>query len=269
METKIEPAPVAPAIERALVEGDLSGLTAEQRAVYYSRVCESLGLNPLTRPFQYLRLNGKLTLYATRDAADQLRRVRGITITGLEVQRIDDLYVVVASGRDSSGREDRATGAVAIAGLRGEALANAMMRAETKAKRRLTLSLAGLGWSDETEIASIPDAEPVPTPSLAERVAQRVEAISAPVVAEIAAKPEEPAEQPGPEPEAAAPEPLSYAGLYERLGRATARGATRELVYEVCDSLGLPRRISALTDEERGRVWAALDARLAPAAEEE
>jgi hypothetical protein len=41
--------------------------------------------------------------------------------------------------------------------LKGDALANALMKAETKAKRRVTLSLAGLGWLDETEIASIPD----------------------------------------------------------------------------------------------------------------
>jgi len=31
------------------------------------------------------------------------------------------------------------------------------MKAETKAKRRVTLSLAGLGWLDETEISDIPD----------------------------------------------------------------------------------------------------------------
>jgi hypothetical protein len=30
------------------------------------------------------------------------------------------------------------------------------MRAETKAKRRVTLSIAGLGWLDETELATIP-----------------------------------------------------------------------------------------------------------------
>jgi len=35
------------------------------------------------------------------------------------------------------------------------------MKAVTKAKRRLTLSLCGLGWLDETEIETIPDAKPV------------------------------------------------------------------------------------------------------------
>jgi hypothetical protein len=41
---------------------------------------------------------------------------------------------------------------VSIKGLSGEALANATMKAETKAKRRLTLSLVGLGFLDESEI---------------------------------------------------------------------------------------------------------------------
>jgi hypothetical protein len=39
--------------------------------------------------------------------------------------------------------------------------ANAMMKAETKAKRRLTLSLAGLGWMDETEVDTDPNAHRV------------------------------------------------------------------------------------------------------------
>src|SRR5574343_296815 len=36
-----------------------------------------------------------------------------------------------------------------------------MMKAETKAKRRVTLSICGLGMLDETETATIQDAKPV------------------------------------------------------------------------------------------------------------
>ena len=49
-------------MEKALLTGDLSKMTSTERLQYYSRVCESLGLNPLTRPFDYITLNGKLTL---------------------------------------------------------------------------------------------------------------------------------------------------------------------------------------------------------------
>ncbi|MFM1889700.1 MAG: hypothetical protein RLZZ565_457, partial [Planctomycetota bacterium] len=63
----------ATTIEQVLISGDLSRLTAEQRNIYYKSVCDSLGLNPLTRPFDYITLNGKLTLYARKDCTDQLR----------------------------------------------------------------------------------------------------------------------------------------------------------------------------------------------------
>jgi len=45
--------------------------------------------------------------------------------------------------------------------LKPDDRAHAVMKAETKAKRRVTLSLIGLGWLDESEIESIPDARPV------------------------------------------------------------------------------------------------------------
>jgi hypothetical protein len=49
-------------MESVLLGGDLSKLSPAQRVVYYQRVCESIGLNPLTKPFDYINLNGKLTL---------------------------------------------------------------------------------------------------------------------------------------------------------------------------------------------------------------
>jgi hypothetical protein len=56
---------------------------------------------------------------------------------------------------------DAATGAVSIGTLKGEAKANAIMKAETKAKRRVTLSISGMGWTDESEVDSIPSAKHV------------------------------------------------------------------------------------------------------------
>src|SRR5882724_10453900 len=74
--------PVSPEIlEQVLIGGDLSGLTEGQHLAYYRAVCQSLGLNPLSKPFEYLWLNGKLWLYALRDCADQLRRLHGISIS--------------------------------------------------------------------------------------------------------------------------------------------------------------------------------------------
>lgn len=152
----------AEVLERVVIEGDLAALSPQERVTYYAKVCESLGLNPMTKPFEYIRLNNKLTLYAKRDATDQLRRIHGVSveITGREMYG-DNIYVVTARARDSQGRTDEAIGAVSIAGLKGDALANALMKAETKAKRRVTLSICGLGWLDETEVSTVPDAEAV------------------------------------------------------------------------------------------------------------
>ena len=146
-------------LEKVLVQGDLSKLTPAERLQYYKKTCETLGLNPFTKPFDYIVLNGKLTLYARRDATEQLRKLNGISIKITSREQIGDLYIVQAQATDKDGRCDESIGAVSIAGLKGDALANAMMKAETKAKRRVTLSLSGLGWLDESEIETIPDAK--------------------------------------------------------------------------------------------------------------
>jgi hypothetical protein len=143
-------------LEQVLIGGDLSQLTEAQRLAYYRAVCQSLGLNPLSKPFEYLWLNGKLRLYALRDCADQLRRLHGISIYIVNRERLGDIYIVTARAKDKTGREDESTGAVALGTLKGDALANALMKAETKAKRRVTLPLAGLGWLDETELETVP-----------------------------------------------------------------------------------------------------------------
>jgi hypothetical protein len=154
-------------LEQVVVGGDLSRLTPADRLQYYKAVCESVGLNPLTRPFDYLTLSGRLVLYAKKDATDQLRKIHGVSITGLENKMMPgDLYVVTASAKDRDGRVDAATGAVYIGKAIGEVAANLLMKAETKAKRRVTLSLCGLGMLDESEIDSIQGAvvgEPSPT----------------------------------------------------------------------------------------------------------
>ncbi len=150
-------------IESVVITGDLSKLSPEQRLSYYKSVCSSLGLNPLTKPFDYITLNGRLTLYARKDAADQLRKLHDVSITRLERERIDSIYTVTAYAQDKSGRTDSSIGAVNIEGLKGDALANAVMKAETKSKRRVTLSICGLGMLDETELETIKEyTEEVP-----------------------------------------------------------------------------------------------------------
>lgn len=151
--------PEQSAIESIVINGDLKTLTPEQRVAYYGKVCDALGLNNMTQPFSYLTLNGKLVLYANKSCTEQLRKLYGVSITivSREHLRDDGLYVVTA--RSSIGdRTDESIGAVNLKGKSGDDLANALMKAETKAKRRATLSICGLAMLDESEVDSIPGA---------------------------------------------------------------------------------------------------------------
>jgi hypothetical protein len=148
-------------LERIISVGDLAQLTPAERNAFYLKVCESLGLNPYTRPFDYLRLKDrdgtKLTLYARKDCADQLRKIHNVSIK-LVTGRDGDVFRSKATAKLPDGREDEDIGSVFVKGLGGEFLCNAEMKAVTKSKRRVTLSICGLGFLDETEVESIDGA---------------------------------------------------------------------------------------------------------------
>lgn len=176
----------AETLELVLAKGDLSQLTAAQRLEYYTRVCKTLGLNPLTRPFRYMNFQGQTLLYATKDCTDQLRSLRKVNVRIVDKTLDGDLFMVTAQAKLPDGRSDEDVGAVSLTRLYGDQRANAIMRAMTKAKRRVTLSLCGLGLLDESELESMNGAQtfdaeeapppPVPMPRVepaAERYAQQ------------------------------------------------------------------------------------------------
>lgn len=150
--------PLPEAIEKALISGDLSGLTPEHRVMYYNRTCDSVGLNPLTKPFDYIKnkQTQALGLYANKNCGEQLRKIHNISLTITNREKIDSTYIVTARATMPNGRTDESTGAVDLRGLNGEYLANALMKCETKAKRRVTLSVVGLGMLDESEVTDNP-----------------------------------------------------------------------------------------------------------------
>jgi hypothetical protein len=163
---RLSPAKAAEIMEAVIARGDLAQLTAEERGKYYVRVCDSVGLNPMTRPLEYLVLNGKMVLYARKDATDQLRSLYKVSVAEITEREHEGVWIVSAKVADADGRTDCAIGAVDIKGLSGMALANALMKAETKAKRRATLSLCGLGFLDETEVEDIPAKADAPIANL-------------------------------------------------------------------------------------------------------
>lgn len=145
-------------MEAVVVNNDLAKMSSADRWTYYCNLCKSLNLNPLTRPFQLLNLSGKLSMYATKDCTEQLRKLHGVSLEVVSREEDGGVILVTCKATDASGRTDESIGAVACEGLRGEAKANAFMKAETKAKRRVTLSICGLGVIDESEVSSIPGA---------------------------------------------------------------------------------------------------------------
>ena len=143
-----------------ILQGDLSKLSAGDKVRYYNGYCERMGLDPYTKPFDLLRLNGKEILYCTRSGTQQLNKLHKVshTITSRDTNAEAGVYIVTSKATLPDGRCTESIGAVNIAGLKGEMYANAIMKAETKAKRRATLDLLGLGVIDESEAESIPNA---------------------------------------------------------------------------------------------------------------
>jgi hypothetical protein len=176
-------------LERVLLTGDLSGLKSEDRVLYYKAVCDSVGLNPLTKPFDYLELDDgkggkKLVLYTKKDCTDQLRTIHAVSVKIVAREVIEGVFVVTSQASKPDGRTDEAIGAVPLikelgewkrsqnnkpyfqgtgeyVALPPEARANAIMKAETKSKRRVTLSICGLGLMDESEIETVKGAHPL------------------------------------------------------------------------------------------------------------
>ena len=146
-------------VAQLILAGDLSKLNATDRVAYYRGYCDRIGLDPFTKPFDILRLNGKEILYLTRSGAQQLNKLHGVShqITAREVIA-GEVYQVTARATLPDGRHTESIGAVSVAGMKGENYCNAIMKAETKAKRRSTLDLLGLGILSEEEAVGMPGA---------------------------------------------------------------------------------------------------------------
>lgn len=147
-------------LQKVVADGDLSKLNDREKWVYYVMTCESAGLDPASTPFSYMKLQGKLTLYAPKKCTDMLVAANKLAVEIVDRKVLESLKIfeVHAKVVFPDGRHVEDFAAVPLAGLQGEALANAMMKGVTKAKRRTVLSACGLGMLDETEVETIPGA---------------------------------------------------------------------------------------------------------------
>jgi len=112
-------------IEQLLAVNDLSVLTSAQRVKLIKMLCESLGLNPLTRPLQFVEFKSadgdgnseakkKLSIYATKECTEQLRKIHGVSVEDLKREVVENICIVTAYVQDKTGRKDTSTGAVPL-----------------------------------------------------------------------------------------------------------------------------------------------------------
>jgi hypothetical protein len=152
-------------ITNIVLNGDISALSNIQRVEYYNLLCKQFELNPAFKPFDILVLNGKTVLYPNKNCAEQLRDKRQVSIIREDKEYNDKLniYTVTVYGKDKFGKEDIASASITlskcdkstgykITKMNEIEISNQMMKCETKAKRRLTFSICGLGMYDEDQM---------------------------------------------------------------------------------------------------------------------
>ena len=155
-------------LSAVILNGDLSKLNSEQKVEYIVSLCQRVGLDPATQPFKLLKLQGKEIAYADRSCAAQLNKLHNLAHQITATEQCADFIMMTDRCSDPSGRFTEEVGAVPLAGLKGEALTNALMKCRTKAMRRSTLTHVGLGMLDESETETIPGAVPLPLPVIAD-----------------------------------------------------------------------------------------------------
>lgn len=168
---------------KAVSGGDFASFTDKQKLQVYHAKCKAAGLDPSAQPFQFIPLQGKLTLYCTKGGAEQLSAKHGIRVEILSQVTENGIRTVTVRAIARDGRQTDEVGCVSLGNASGDQLCNLYMKCITKAKRRAVLSICGLGMIDETELETIKDIANPPPPALpmprraSEAVKQVVEAV--------------------------------------------------------------------------------------------
>lgn len=136
---------------------NLNTATNEQLDEYRLKTASILKIDPFMLDYIWMSdpetgLKNRV-LYAKRGAAEVLRQNLSISVESLVPSVAQDgLLSFMASGRDKTGRQEIAVGSAYLDGLKGDKKAHAVMTAQTRAVRRLTLQFVGGGILDETEV---------------------------------------------------------------------------------------------------------------------
>ncbi len=143
--------------------GDFSVLSNEERNIFVEHICETYGLDKSSVPVRFVTDNKskKVIPYLARTATDQLRMNLNISVVEQNVQFSPNgiACIVTVKVQDDKGRTDMDVGSVFLGNATGDDYAKQIMACVTKAKRRATISLSGIGILDEAEIMSMTSEE--------------------------------------------------------------------------------------------------------------
>lgn len=167
-------------MEKLLLSGDYSGLSARLQAQFLWILAKKKGLDPMTQPFQFIpNAKGKLILYATKNCALQIKQKHGIVLMKeysgalrLTPQQWDvGVYEVEMKAVNAEGAILAwDIGTAELENLTGRERKDAPMKAWTRAERRTLLKVEGLGIPDESELDFVPSRERQEAPPTAARV---------------------------------------------------------------------------------------------------
>lgn len=147
--------------QNILINKDLASLPIDKQTSFMLQSCEHLGINPLVRPFEILKFQGKAVLYLTASGCENLASQFSISFKILkkEIDHVSGTASIEIEGtipamNGKPERKDVSTAYITIGShslkdqtfttLKGLDFANAMMKLETKARRRLIIRMAGI-----------------------------------------------------------------------------------------------------------------------------
>jgi hypothetical protein len=87
------------AVRQAIAAGDFKHCTDAEREQYIEALCATIGISPISRPFGWLKQptrggNHNLVCYALKDATEQLRSLRQVSLSILRCEPVADVMMV-------------------------------------------------------------------------------------------------------------------------------------------------------------------------------
>jgi hypothetical protein len=152
-----------PAVIEQLIRGDVSSVPREALLRYVFTFCERVGISPLAVPFSLMKTQRGMQLVANRNFYDAVASKYSVSreCTGEGFFEGTKLYYTRYRATTPDGRVTEDMALVDTAGLSGNDLANAIMKAHTKGRNRVTRAHLGFPFPDETEAETVPGASVV------------------------------------------------------------------------------------------------------------